>query len=170
MQNFSTAQQSPYQDFQDRDIKSLSQEQIEGYLDGRGMGMALAAELNNYPGPKHVLELSDSLNLNADQKKQVEAIFNAMHKQAAELGKSIVEKEKELDKLFVSGKITDNSLASLITEIGDLNGKLRFAHLRAHLKTVEILNPAQIKKYNQLRGYQVHNMHNHRQHHEHHLK
>ena len=165
--NIGMAQQSPYQDLEERDIKSLSQKQIEGYLEGRGMGMALAAELNNYPGPKHVLELSDSLNITAEQKKQIEAIFNAMHEEAIELGKLIVAKEKEMDRLFASGKITDNSLASLLTEIGDLKGKLRFAHLRAHLKTAEMLDSAQIKKYSQLRGYLRHHMHHHRQHQEH---
>ena len=30
---------------------------------GRGMGLALAAELNGYPGPAHVLELADKLDL-----------------------------------------------------------------------------------------------------------
>jgi len=165
--NIIMAQQSPYQDFEEREIKSLSQMQVEGYLEGRGMGLALAAELNNYPGPKHVLELSDSLYIIAGQKKQIEAIFNAMHEEAVELGKLIIAKEKELDQSFVSGEITDNSLASLLTEISDLKGKLRFAHLRAHLKTAEILDSAQVKKYGQLRGYLRHHMHHHRPHQKH---
>lgn len=155
-------QESLYQDFRAREIKSLSEEQIDGYLEGWGMGMALPAELNNYPGPKHVLELSDSLRINSDQEKQIQAIFNEMHGEAVKLGKSIVEKEKSLDQLFASGEITDNSLASLISEICDLNGKLRFTHLSAHLKTVAVLDSNQIAKYNQQRGYGKNSMHHHK--------
>ena len=32
------------------------------------MGLALAAELNGYPGPSHVLELADKLELSAEQR------------------------------------------------------------------------------------------------------
>ena len=35
------------------------------------MGLALAAELNGYPGPRHVLDLADQLGLTPEQ--QVEA-------------------------------------------------------------------------------------------------
>lgn len=146
-------QESPYKNLNTQEVKSLSQEQIEGYLDGRGMGMALPAELNRYPGPKHVLELGNSLNISSEQKNQIQNIFDEMHEEAVLLGESIVEKEKELDQLFASGKITDNSLASLISEISDLKGKLRFAHLNAHLKTRRVLSLTQMEKYDNLRGY-----------------
>jgi hypothetical protein len=33
------------------------------------MGLALAAELNGYPGPIHVLELGDQLNLSSVQSR-----------------------------------------------------------------------------------------------------
>ena len=52
------AQHSPYTGLEERDIKALSAEQVAGYLAGDGMGFALPAELNHYPGPKHVLDLS----------------------------------------------------------------------------------------------------------------
>jgi hypothetical protein len=48
----------PYAGWQARSIKALSRQQIEDYLQGRGMSMALPAELNGYPGPRHVLELA----------------------------------------------------------------------------------------------------------------
>lgn len=157
-------QESPYTNFKERKIKSLSEEQIEGYREGQGMGMGLPAELNNYPGPKHVLELKGSLKISAEQEKQIQAIFNEMHEEAINLGKSIVEKENELNQLFATGKITDNSLASLISEISDLNGKLRFTHLNAHLKTVVVLDSTQVEKYNQKRGYRENSMHYHHMH------
>lgn len=39
------------------------------------MGFAKAAELNSYPGPKHVLDLGDRLKLTTQQRQQVQAIF-----------------------------------------------------------------------------------------------
>jgi hypothetical protein len=40
----------PYAGMQERGIKGLSDEQIADLRDGRGMGLALPAELNGYPG------------------------------------------------------------------------------------------------------------------------
>ena len=47
----------PYAGMQARAIKALSAEQIADLKAGRGLSLALAAELNGYPGPRHVLEL-----------------------------------------------------------------------------------------------------------------
>lgn len=52
-----------YAGFHSREIKALSASDVEGLQQGRGMGLALPAELNGYPGPMHVLELADELNL-----------------------------------------------------------------------------------------------------------
>jgi hypothetical protein len=52
---------SPYTGQERREIKALSNEEIDRYLSGDGMGLAKAAELNHYPGPRHVLELADQL-------------------------------------------------------------------------------------------------------------
>ena len=60
--------QSPYAGMQTRTIKALSEQQIADLKAGRGMGLALPAELNGYPGPAHVLELSDQLGLSPEQK------------------------------------------------------------------------------------------------------
>ena len=57
------AQQSPYAGLEDRPIKALSDEERNAYLNGAGMSLALAAELNGLPGPKHVLELAEELSL-----------------------------------------------------------------------------------------------------------
>ena len=52
----------------------------------RGMGLALPAESNGYPGPRHVLELADQIGLNADQKAQTQALFDSMQAKAKQLG------------------------------------------------------------------------------------
>ena len=66
--------QSPYAGMQTRAIKALSDQQIADLRAGRGMGMALPAELNGYPGPAHVLELADKLELTPDQRASVQAL------------------------------------------------------------------------------------------------
>jgi hypothetical protein len=57
----------PYSGMQSRPIKALSDQQVADLKAGRGMGLALAAELNGYPGPSHLVELSDQLGLTAEQ-------------------------------------------------------------------------------------------------------
>jgi hypothetical protein len=51
---------SPYAGSHTRDIKALSAQEAADLRAGRGMGLALATELNGYPGPLHVLELAES--------------------------------------------------------------------------------------------------------------
>ena len=43
------AETSPYAGMQNRGLKALSEQQIEDLRGGRGMGVALTAELNGYP-------------------------------------------------------------------------------------------------------------------------
>ena len=52
---------TPYAGQQQRAVKALSEQQVADLRAGRGMGLALAAELNGYPGPLHVIELADKL-------------------------------------------------------------------------------------------------------------
>ena len=66
--------QSPYAGMPTRAIKALSDQQIADLRAGRCMGMALPAELNGYPGPAHVLELADKLELTPDQRASVQAL------------------------------------------------------------------------------------------------
>jgi len=144
---------SPYTQIQDREIKALSQADIEGLLNGEGMSLALAAELNGYPGPKHVLDLADSLGLSTDQLQNVHAIFAQMQAEARAFGERVVQLEKQLDELFVSRAIDLERLDDLTGQIAALLGKLRFVHLRAHLSTLPLLNDHQRAEYQRLRGY-----------------
>jgi Spy/CpxP family protein refolding chaperone len=160
------AQQSPYAQHTQREIKALSTEEVAGYLAGEGMGMALAAELNAYPGPKHVLELADSLALTEAQRAETQAVFDRMKMQAVRLGHEIVERERTLDRLFASGEITEEMLEALVSEIGVLTAELRYAHLRAYLAVKRLLTAEQATRYDALRGYGEHGEgeHRHREH------
>jgi len=65
----------PYAGLEQRDIKALSERQMGDLRAVRGMGLALAAELNGYPGPLHVLEPSDKLGLSVEQKGEGAAVI-----------------------------------------------------------------------------------------------
>lgn len=136
-----------------REIKSLSQEDVEQLLQGHGMGLAKAAELNHYPGPRHVLELGARLELTPAQRAATEAAFRQMRDEAVRLGRQIVERERALDAMFAKGEIDAGKLRAATPEIAGLQGNLRAAHLAAHLEMRRLLSPAQIKKYDELRGY-----------------
>src|SRR3954470_17393101 len=94
--------QTPYAGMQARPIKALSEQQVADLSAGRGMGLALAAELNGYPGPVHVLELADKLNLSADQRDSVQRLFDSMKAEALPLGARLLEQEADLDKQFAT--------------------------------------------------------------------
>lgn len=144
---------SPYAGQQERDIKALSAGDIEGLLKGKGMGFAKAAELNHFPGPRHVLDLKSELKLTNQQLQKTQVLFDAMQKKAMALGKQILSREKELDHLFASGTVGPGSLGVLTKEIGRLTGELRNTHLATHLEMGKILGPEQISRYDALRGY-----------------
>lgn len=147
-------QPSPYVDLRDREIKALSPEQVEEYRSGQGMGLALAAELNDYPGPKHVLEMAAELELSAEQSRAVRATYDAMHAEASRVGAAIVEHERRLDALFAEGAVTRQSLRGTLDEIGRLQAELRYIHLAAHLEMRRLLTSAQVNRYVKLRGYE----------------
>lgn len=144
---------TPYAGQQNRMIKALSDEDVAGLLKGDGMGFAKAAELNGYPGPKHVLDLGERLSLTTEQRQQIQAIFDRMSATAKPLGTQLVERERVLDQLFQKGEITPDRLAAETAAIGDLQGRLRDVHLSAHLETKALLTAQQIVHYEQLRGY-----------------
>ena len=64
----------PYAGMATRSIKALSDQQIADLRDGRGMSLALAAELNGYPEPSHVLEHAEALKLTAAQQEKIQAL------------------------------------------------------------------------------------------------
>ena len=143
----------PYAGLEGRAIKALSEQQLADLRAGRGMDLALAAELNGYPGPLHVLELANDLDLTSEQRTKVQELFAAMKAEALPLGERLIAQEAELDKAFASKTITAASLAASTEAIGTTHAALRQAHLKYHLFTTDVLTPAQIHKYAELRGY-----------------
>lgn len=155
--------QTPYAGMQTRPIKALSQQQVGDLQAGRGMGLALAAELNGYPGPSHVLELADKLGLSADQRASVQQLFDAMKREALPVGAQLLAQETELDRQFAARIVTPESLKAVTAAIATTQGALRETHLKYHLSTVAVLTESQRQRYSQLRGYGENNAgHQHR--------
>ena len=144
---------SPYAGLETREIKSLSTKETEDLRAGRGMGLALAAELNGYPGPTHVIDLAEALALTEVQRRRTNELLAAMRAEAVPLGEKIVGAETGLDRAFRDGTITVETLSAATAEIGRLRGELRAAHLRYHIILAQILSPEQRRRYRQLRGY-----------------
>jgi hypothetical protein len=145
--------QSPYAGMQTRAIKALSDQQIADLKAGRGMGLALPAELNGYPGPIHVLELADQLGLSDEQKARIKDLFNSMKAEALPLGTKLLEQEADLDQQFANHSITAESLKATTAQIGATQAELRNTHLKYHLQTAAILSAEQMQHYSMLRGY-----------------
>lgn len=145
--------QQPYAGFEARPIKALSDQQLADLRAGRGMGLALAAELNGYPGPSHVLELAEPLGLSEAQRVKMQEFFAAMKAETVAIGEKLIAQEAELERLFAGRTITETSLAATMQAISSTQAALRTAHLKYHLATVTVLAPAQIHQYAELRGY-----------------
>ena len=153
---FSAADQSyksKYAGEEKREIRSLSKSDIEELRNGKGWGLAKAAELNGVPGPAHLLEMKDEIGLSVKQVLAIEVLYKKMKQEAIPLGLELIELERELNNHFANRTITYESLGILLERIAQVQKKLRYVHLSTHLKTRIILTPEQIVLYNKLRGY-----------------
>jgi hypothetical protein len=148
---------SPYAGLESREIKSLSDADLEDLRLGRGWGLALAAELNGVPGPSHLLELQVELGLDAGQMAAIEDIFAAMQSEAQEAGERFMAAEAAIEAAieaaFRDGGMTPDRLRALIDTSAAARAELRFIHLSRHLETPPLLTAEQIARYNDLRGY-----------------
>jgi hypothetical protein len=152
---------SPYVQQLDSPVRGLSAQEVEDLLNGRGMGLARAAELSGYPGPRHVLDLASELALDAAQREDAQSIFERMQREAKELGAELVELERALGQSFVDRTASEAGVAEATAAIGELQGRLRAVHLRAHVELTEQLDPRQIARYSELRGYTTTPAHGH---------
>src|SRR4051794_39024189 len=145
--------QTPYAGMQTRPIKALSEQQVADLGAGRGMGLALAAELNGYPGPSHLLELADKLDLSTEQRASIQRLFDSMKAEAVPLGVKLIEQEADLDRQFAARSVTPDSLKASTAAVAATQGVLRETHLKYHLSTVALLSSDQMQHYAELRGY-----------------
>src|SRR5215469_8384924 len=105
-------QPQPYAGMETRAIKTLSDQQIADLRAGNGMGLALAAELNGYPGPRHAIDLANPLHLSADQVAKLKDLYAAMQAETIPIGAMLIAQERNLNDAFAGRTLT---LASLQT-------------------------------------------------------
>ena len=144
---------TPYAGRQAREIAALSAEDLAELRRGGGWGLALAAELNGAPGPTHLLELAERLELDARQVEAITAVRERMRADAIEAGERLIVAERALDRAFRDELPTAETLARLVAEAGEARAALRLVHLRAHLETPPLLDASQIDAYAVARGY-----------------
>jgi Spy/CpxP family protein refolding chaperone len=143
----------PYAGQQTREVASLSAKEQDDLLAGRGMGLAKSAELNGHPGPLHVLELTDELQLTPDQRALVKAAFDRMQAKAKAIGEAYIKAERAVDQAFKAGPAKASEVSALVAEANRLLGEVRLSHLLAHVEITPILTPEQRTRYAELRGY-----------------
>lgn len=144
---------SPYAAQRHEDIKALSGDERAALLAGQGMGFAKAAELNGYPGPRHVIDLAAELELTGEQVAESQALFERMRADAQSTGAELIEAERALDRLYASKTATAERVNAALARIEHLRARLRGVHLNAHLEQAALMTPAQIERYVTLRGY-----------------
>ena len=147
------AQHAPYTGHEQREIKALSAEEISQYRAGAGMGYALPAELNHFPGPMHVLELADRLALSEAQREATRRLMETHKAQARSIGARLVEAERALDQLFAKGGVDATALAESVRAAAALQGEYRLSHLETHRQMRALLDEEQVRRYDALRGY-----------------
>ncbi|OAP35189.1 hypothetical protein AU381_25930 [Sinorhizobium glycinis] len=144
---------SHYAGQQMREIKSLSPDDVSELQNGRGWGLAKAAELNGMPGPSHVLKMKRELGLTADQEAVTRNIFEKMRHEAIAEGKRLIAEEALLEVGFRERSLDRDSLRDRLRGIELSRSSLRYIHLAAHLEMFRVLDEHQNKRYNELRGY-----------------
>ncbi len=117
---------------------------------GEGFGMALAADRNGFPGPRHVLELRAELKLTPEQQSAIEDLFRRMKQQALARGKDVLVAEQKLETLFAA-KRPEAELREQAFRAATLRAELRWVHLSAHLAAQKLLSPEQLAAYQHLR-------------------
>jgi LTXXQ motif family protein len=144
---------SPYLAQQESPVRGLSAQEVDDLLNGRGAGFARTAELNSYPGPRHVLDMREQLALTSDQAAATQRIFDAMQTAAKRLGREIVDRETAFSASFAGRRMTPDQLQTEALAMAALYGRLRATHLAAHVELTALLTPDQITKYDAMRGY-----------------
>jgi Spy/CpxP family protein refolding chaperone len=132
------------------DHHAFLQAEREAIERGEGFGMALAADKNGYPGPKHVLDMKKELKLTAAQEAAMQKLMAQMKEKALAKGKDVLAAEKRLEELFAQGK-SEDELREETYRVASLRAELRWVHLSTHLAARKILTPEQIAAYQHLR-------------------
>ena len=119
--------------------------------EGRGFGLAFAADQNGYPGPMHVLELKDRLKLTADQEAKGRELMHAMFTESRPKGARLLEAEAKLRRLFAERVADAATVRAAVAEVERARTEVRLVHLLTHLTTRDLLIEDQRRIYHEAR-------------------
>ena len=115
--------------------------------DGRGFGMAFAADQNGYPGPLHVLELKERLALTPEQQRSMQTLMDGMFAEARPAGARLLEAEARLRALFAETRADEAAVRAAVADVENRRAHVRLVHLLTHLRTRDLLTPEQRSAY-----------------------
>jgi Spy/CpxP family protein refolding chaperone len=119
--------------------------------EGRGFGMAFAADQNGYPGPMHVLELKDRLRLSSDQEARVQELMTAMYGESRLKSARLLDAEAALRRLFADGAADEATVRAAVQAVEQARRDVRLVHLLTHLRTRDLLTEEQRRIYHEAR-------------------
>ena len=119
--------------------------------EGRGFGLAFAADQNGYPGPMHVLELKDRLKLTADQEAKARELMHAMFTESRPKSARLLEAEAKLRRLFAERVADEPAARAAVAEVERARTEVRLVHLLTHLTTRDLLTEDQRRIYHEAR-------------------
>jgi Spy/CpxP family protein refolding chaperone len=134
-----------------RRVEACQREFDQVIADGRGFGLAFPADQNGYPGPLHVLELKDRLQLTPEQEARARALFEAMLAEARTRAARLAAAEAKLRRVFAERVADDAVVRTAVAEAEAARAEVRLAHLLTHLRTRDVLTEAQRQTYHHLR-------------------
>lgn len=117
---------------------------------GEGFGMAMVADHNGYPGPRHVLRWQSELQLSSRQQAAIQTIHERMNREAVAQGQEVLRAEEKLGEMFAQNR-SEQELRAQSARIDSLHAALRWIHLRAHIAARKLLTAEQLTAYQQLR-------------------
>jgi len=119
--------------------------------DGRGAGLAFAADQNGYPGPLHVPELKDRLHLTPEQETRTRGLLEAMFADARPRAARLAAAEARLQQIFADKTADAETVRAAVAEAERARAEVRLAHLLMHLRTHDLLTENQRQTYQRLR-------------------
>src|SRR3989442_7852424 len=119
--------------------------------EGRGFGLAFAADQNGYPGPMHVLELRDRLKLTGDQEARARELMHAMFAESRPKGARLLDAEAKLRRLFAERNADEAAVRAAVAEVERARTEVRLVHLLTHLTTRDLLTEDQRRIYHEAR-------------------
>lgn len=119
--------------------------------DGRGFGMAFAADQQGYPGPLHVLELKDRLALTAEQEARAQALLASMYAESRPKSARLIAAERRLRDLFAARPPSEADVRAAVADAEAARAEVRLVHLAYHLKMRDALTEGQRRTYQEAR-------------------